>query len=209
MSTIRSVLGRLNKSMGNVTFSTWKGKNIAKQRVPERNTSNSPAQAAQRRKFAALAKLAGQLGPAIRVGFRVAATDKTEQNVFTKVNFDAVTDNGTEAVVDYTLLKVSSGTVAGVAGLNAVLVAVNGIVTVTWADNSDGNTALPTDVIYLEVINKETGKTWFKLGPANRAAGTAEVLVDVNQAAANLVAYAFFKRLTSTSTSPSAYDQVS
>lgn len=209
MAINRGVLGTQTGSMGGITASNWKGRNVYKQKVPARNGSNSPAQQLQRRKFAALAVLAGLFGPAIRRGFKVAASDVTEQNVFQKLNFDAVSDNGTTATVDYEMLRLSTGTVGAPAGFDVVVTPITGSINVSWADNSNGADALSSDMAQVVYIQKSTGQTYFNMYTDTRADGGGAGVIPFgpNISAADIQAYMFFKRATSVSTSPSAYAQ--
>lgn len=205
----RGVLGSQTGSMGGITASNWKGRNVYKQKVPSTNTSNSAAQAAQRRKFAALAKLAGLLGPAIRIGFNSSATKITEQNAFVKANFPAVTDNGTIATIDPTKLIFGQGIVGSAPITALVLSASQGNVEFTWPDNSNGTDSLPTDKAYLIVYDKLRGKAYVNGTDFTRS--TAGGILDdptlTGAQAANIEGYLFFKRATNTSTSPSTYRQ--
>lgn len=204
MAINRGVLGSQTGSMGGITASNWKGRNVYKQKVPATNSSNTPAQAAQRRKFAALAALSGLIGPAIRLGFNSSAASITEQNAFVKANFGAVTDDGTMSTIDYSMLKVSAGIVAPVVGLDFTYTSASGNVQFDWTDNSNGGDALPTDLAYLLVINTATGQVYTDYSGSMRSdAGGGTANIPAGLLPANLRGYVFFKRATNTSTSPS------
>lgn len=191
--------------MGGVTGSTWKGRNVLKQKVPANNTSNTASQSTQRSKFGVLAVLSGLFGPAIRIGFNTAAATITQQNVFQSVNAEAVSYVGGVATVDYALLKVSSGVVAGAIPTGAIWNASTGTMLVQWGDNSNGSDALPTDVAHTIAVNIVTGATFIPNKGETRD-NTEESTIWASQigtAAANIRVYLFFKRATSTATSPS------
>lgn len=195
--------------MGGITASNWKGRNVYKQKVPARNLSKTPAQSAQRRKFALLARLAGQLGPAIRLGFASAATSITAQNAFAKANHLHVTDDGTAAHLAYPQLSVSTGTIKEVSGFVAHYDAVGFSVKFNYTNNSNGTDALPGDTMHGVVIDKVTGDTWSQeLDTRADAPGTAAITVGSSHAVGNLVAYAFYKRANSQQSSPTAYSVV-
>lgn len=204
MSLLRSVLGTITQSMGGITATTWKGKNVLKQKVAANNTSNTPAQATQRRKFGKLAKLGGGLGPVVRIGLRVAAADVTEQNIFYTLNKDSVTDNGTVASINYSLVKVSTGNVGGVSGLTAAYDAVTGSLVIQVLDNSNGADALPTDLVSYAVIDTVTGIVYTSPNHTTREdlLGYAPIM-PAGRVPASFQVYAFFKRAANTSTSPS------
>ena len=204
----RGVLGTQTGSMGGITASNWKGRNVYKQKVPARNSSQTPAQLAQRRKFAALSRLSRLLGPAIRIGYRVAASTVTEQNVFFSANRDAVQDNGIATTVSYNSLEVSQGTVAPVRNLSVVYTAANGGLVWSWVSDPNGVDALLTDQLHIVILNKTTGYTEMLAVTDTRAETGHSVAIQTNMNPADLVAIAFFKRASNTSTSPSVNVQV-
>ena len=195
--------------MGGITASNWKGRNVYKQKVPATNSSNSPAQAAQRSRFAVLATLARVLGPAIRVGFRDQAAKMTEQNVFTKRNSSVITTGLPPTEIQMQQLQVSAGVVAGVAGLAVAVLA--GVAKFTWEDNSNGVDALPGDAFYVVIVspNGVFHTAGFSAGAAAREEGQVSVALDAAdvEQGGSFYAYAFFKRANSTAASPTAYAQ--
>jgi hypothetical protein len=208
MATTRSALGTFNGSIGDVTFSKWKHQNVVKQKVPARNTSKSPAQEAQRRRFALLAGIGGLLGPALRIGFRTAATKSTEQNVFQSLNSETVTDNGTVATIDMPMVRISSGTVGAVSGLTARYDGGTGELTIDYSDNSNGADALPSDIAVMAAYDSATKQAGVTFAADTRTnAKAAVVQMAAGLKAADISVFCFFKRASSTSASPSAYVQ--
>jgi hypothetical protein len=194
--------------MGGITASNWKGRNVYKQKVPATNASKTPAQQAQRRKFAVIAKLAGNIGPALRIGYNGAASKVTEQNAFITANFSAVSDNGTVATISYPALKMSTGTVGIAEVASAVYNATTGIIVVDLVDNSNGTDALPSDQAKFVIINTVTSQTFIPSPTVIRSDG-ANTNLDTapGMVAANLRVFTFMKRATSTATSPSITQQ--
>lgn len=207
MAIRTGVIGNLVQSMGGITFTNWKGRNVAKQQVPARNSSNSPAQAAQRRRFRILAKLGGSFGPAVRIGFRDAATEITEQNVFASVNYDLTSDNGTVASITYPGIKVSSGTVLEPLIASVTYTPGPQQMVVSVADNSNGTTGLPSDKLCVLVLSISTGETAFYSGPATRATGmNVQVPYPANNGLdSDFHVYIYMKRATATGTSDSRH----
>lgn len=201
MATVRSVIGSFTGSMGGVTFSKWKDKDVAKQKVPANNTSNTPAQSAQRSKFAVLAQLGGQLGDAVRVGFNMLATSSTEQNVFQSRNKAAVSYIGGVATITYPSIQVSAGNVPTVVISTASYSAATGEMAVEWTDNSDGNQAREGDQLYVALYDKVQNKAYIYPAVATRADGQAIVTIGPGHVGANMIAYFFLKREDSMNTS--------
>lgn len=205
MAINRGVLGTQTGSMGNITASTWKGRNVFKQKVPANNLSNTPAQSTQRRKFAALAKLAGILGAVVRVGYRALATSVTEFNLFQSNNKLAVTDNGAAAVVDYSMIKVSGGTVEALLDLDATYTQATGAMVVGWNPSANGGTSLAGDKIYVAAYDEASGLLRTAQGTVARSAGTVTLNFAAGTVLASAQVYAFAKRAGSTAASPSRH----
>lgn len=69
MARIRSLLGDIEGSAGQITFSKQNGKNILRQKVGS-NSSNSPAQQNTRSRFKLLADLFRRFGGAVQLGLK-------------------------------------------------------------------------------------------------------------------------------------------
>lgn len=204
MAINRGVLGSQTGSMGGITASNWKGKNVYKQKVPATNNSNSPAQLVQRSKFAALATLARLLGPALRIGYKSEAVNMTEQNVFTSKNFDAVSYADGVATVNLNALQISSGTVAPIQVTGVEIDGDTKMITVNWSPAADGVAALPTDKVYVIMANEDGRSQGMSLGVAPRSAGTVTFKAtrfEIGDIEPNGI-YVFAKRANSTACSP-------
>ena len=205
MARLRSVLGVFAGTMADVTFSSWKGKQVAKQKVPDNNTSNSPAQQVQRSRFRLLGILSRLLAPSLRLGFKTSATETTEQNVFVSRNNAAVTMVAGVATVDLTRLVVASGNVGPVAGLAGVYTPATGRLVITWTNNSNGADALPTDLVTVSALTANGGAVANLPLTASRSAAAAGTFLQLPMGlVANTIRlYAFAKRAVGPDASPS------
>lgn len=203
MAINRGVLGSQTGSMGGITASNWKGRNVYKQKVPATNSSNTPAQQVQRRKFAVLARLSGMYGSAIRIGYKSAAAKVTEQNAFVANNYASVYDDGTKSQVDITAIKMAQGTLLPPENLAAVGNDATRELTFTYRDNSNGYDALPTDRLVVCLFDNDMLNSAV-LQPAlgTRSAGTVKVVVPVGFEPSITQSRAFFMRPGTSSTSP-------
>lgn len=203
MATYRGIIGTFSQSAGDLTFTTWKGVKVAKQKVPARNSSNTPAQQAQRLRFSVLAQLAGQFGTMVRTGYKTSAVKKTEQNVFTSVNYGATSyDPNNGVTVDYSMLEVSAGTVEKPFNLTAEKIAGSPIVNVQWTPTVNGGSALGDDLLYVALLNTSTDRVdYISTGTKKRSDGQLMIDVDATFVANRYRAYAFFKRANSTGAS--------
>lgn len=210
MARIRSLLGDIEGSAGQITFSKQNGKNILRQKVGS-NSSNSPAQQNTRSRFRLLADLFRRFGGAVQTGLKKQG-DQSPYNRFVGLNFaNTQADAQNVASVDYTKLVLSNGAVKPLAGVSAALDAATGKVTVSFADNSNDNTALDTDLVKELVVNKATDRVVTSADEdSTRADGAVELEDDAltGAVAADLVALAFAYRANGSDASATSAAQV-
>ncbi|WBO86095.1 DUF6266 family protein [Hymenobacter yonginensis] len=210
MARIRSLLGDIEGSAGQITFSKQNGKNILRQKVGS-NSSNSPAQQNTRSRFKLLADLFRRFGGAVQLGLK-AQGGQSPYNRFVGQNFaNTQADAQNVATVDYTKLVLSGGAVEPLAGVSAALDAATGKVTVSFTDNSNGNTALDTDLVKALVVNKTTGRVVTAADEdSTRADGAVELEDDAltGAVAADLVVLAFAYRANGSDASATSAAQV-
>lgn len=103
------LLGKVTKSVGNVTMCYTNKQNIAKAKIFSRKDNPTPAVLDQRAKMKVLIELSRGLLPVVRKGF-VGIGNGTTSNAFVATNIGAVNvDEKHVATVDYERLKVASG----------------------------------------------------------------------------------------------------
>ena len=201
------MLGTIEGSAGGLTFSSQNGLNVLKPKVG-RNNSSSPAQQNTRARFKLLTDLFKRMGPAVRTGL-LKQGGLSGYNRFVQQNFfntEATPEN--VASIDYSKIVVSGGSVEPLAGVQAALNAATGVVTVSFADNSNGGLALDTDRVKVLLVDKTTGRA---VGPDDDDATRADGSVDIEaagQAAADLVVLAFAYRADNSDASPTSRAQV-
>ena len=170
MARIRSLLGDIEGSAGQITFTKQNGVNILRQKVG-RNSSNTPAQQAIRGRFKLLSQLYQSLATLVTLGLPKQG-GQSPYNRFVALNFPATAyDNATAtARVDMSLLTASqaSGAVDQLDNLEATVNA--GIVTGQWARDFGS----PADLVTAVVIDRRTNRT-FTSAPVRRDAGSVAV----------------------------------
>ena len=103
------LLGKVRKSVGNITLCYTRGKNIVRAKVFSRKDNPTPEILAQRAKMKTLVQLSRQLLPVIRKGF-VGIGKGSAANAFTSVNMSRVSvDERNVATVDFDRLLCASG----------------------------------------------------------------------------------------------------
>ncbi len=103
------LLGKVRKSVGNITTCIFNKENIAKAKIFTRKDVKTPEILAQRAKMKAIVNIARKLLPVIRKGF-VGVGRGTTSNAFTSLNISLVeVDEQYNTTVDFERLLCASG----------------------------------------------------------------------------------------------------
>ena len=103
------LLGKVRKSVGNITLCYTRGKNIVRAKVFSRKDNPTPEILAHRAKMKILVQLSRQLLPVIRKGFGGIGKGSAV-NAFTSLNMSRVSvDENNVATVDFERLLCASG----------------------------------------------------------------------------------------------------
>lgn len=107
----KKILGTPNGSVGDITFSGWKGKTVIKGKAENAYSDPTVTQQKNNTAFGLLVNLARQVRSLYLVGFKALAVGMSEYNVFmSKNNPTAVTGSTPETVaIDPALLTLSQG----------------------------------------------------------------------------------------------------
>lgn len=115
MSVVSNTLiGHASGSIGNATFSTWKGKNVLKSKATSVANPKTPGQLQQRMAFTKLLILFRFIPAIIKAGFKKLAVGKSEYNAFMAYNSVNAINRSTPGVATVIAanLKVAKGTIA-------------------------------------------------------------------------------------------------
>ena len=103
------LLGKVTKSVGNITLVYTKRKNIAKAKVFKRKDNPTPEILEQRAKMKTLVQFGRRILPVVRKGF-AGVVRGTAFNAFVALNMDKVSFGaGSVATIDYGRLLLASG----------------------------------------------------------------------------------------------------
>ena len=91
--TQNTLIGRSRGRIGNVVLSTWKGKNIAKQKPEIVANPRTANQQANRAKFVSLMAIGRMFRPIIQIGFKEYANKMSWLNRFMSTNNEAMSYN--------------------------------------------------------------------------------------------------------------------
>ncbi|MEJ7828451.1 MAG: DUF6266 family protein [Segetibacter sp.] len=139
--TQNTLIGRSSGSIGGVTFSTWKGINVAKSKATSVADPKTPAQLIQRRRMKNAVLLFKAFGSLLNTGFSEAATGQSAYNVFVSQNLKngSISDELTNLLNDPALFSISSGTLDNTPITTAVATATSDQATVNWDSVTAGN----------------------------------------------------------------------
>lgn len=158
MALVQNVLiGKAAGSVGNATFTTWKGKNVLKSKSTNNYSDPTQEQLNNNSKFSVMTAFARSILVYIQAGFKAMAVGKSEYNAFTQENPYSVTVTGAPGsyLVDTENIKVSKGPEfqEGIATATKTANGANQI-TIEWTANDFTRS---TDVLYGLLFERSTG----------------------------------------------------
>jgi hypothetical protein len=177
--TQNTLIGRTSGSIGGVTFSTWKGINVAKSKATSVADPKTPAQLAQRAKMANAVILFKALGSIANTGFVEGATGKSAYNVFVSTNIKngAIAAEPNNGLGNPAAFTISSGTLENTEITSATADSDAKTVVVNWAPALSGN-KLATDKASVVVINSLGRIIGKSINDAERSDGSIAVALD-------------------------------
>jgi hypothetical protein len=173
------LIGRSKQSMGGVTFTSWKGINVLKNKATSVANPNSPGQIQQRSAFAQVVLAFRQQPAAIRAGYKKLAVKKSEFNAFMAAALDEAFDFTVPGVATLlpALLVTSKGTIS-LTDLATATVdrSANTIVATFNATITQPGQAL-TDVALISAYNITQNKFTGEVSGDLRSTGTANIVL--------------------------------
>ena len=178
MGTIsQGILGGFSGKVGTVIGSTWKGINYMRSISTNVSSSNSPAQLAQRARFATVVKFLQPLTAYLRIGFKNQAIKMSGFNAASSYNLgNAISGVYPNYVIDYSKAMVSRGNLPG--ALNPDIDATTpSRVDFTWENNLLDSNAKSEDKVMVVVYNALKGQVVTVVGGNTRASGSQSILL--------------------------------
>jgi hypothetical protein len=159
MALVQNVLiGKANGSVGNATFTQWKGKNVLKAKAVNSYSDPTQEQLNNNSKFAVLTAFARIILSYIQLGFKAMAVGKSEYNAFTQENPYSLTVTGSPGsyIVDTENIKVSKGPEFQ-EGIATAVKSSSGadMIVIDWTPS---NFTRNTDIVYALAFNRTTGE---------------------------------------------------
>jgi|GEM_PF-3159547 len=206
--TQNTLIGRTRGSIGGVTFSSWKGLNVAKGKAENVQQPNTDAQLLQRSKMALTVNMYRAISSIVKTGFASMAVNMSEFNAFTSYNIKnavfALTP--TTAGVLYPQVVIARGTltetpISTVSGLAAAT-----DVNITYPATLAAPDQSLLDLSLAAVFNETSNEVNFLGGGSVRGDGSVDIPLTSPLASADILhVYLFFENENGTMVSDSVY----
>jgi hypothetical protein len=204
-----TLIGRSRRSVGGVTFSTWKGLNVAKSKPVSVANPKSPKQIMRRSILTQLVALFRMVPNGVDNGFRSLAIHMSPYNAFVGANAKNgfATDAPPAAAILYGNLVFAKGTIAPTAIVSAVASVAGASTIIDWDGSLLGVGQSVTDKANIVLINSTKGNAHSVTNDAVRTAGTMFVPEeDFAYSLGDVIrVYLFFTSTTNSSVSDSVY----
>lgn len=166
------ILGGISGTVGSVVGGSWRGIPYIRSKAPRRTDNPTPAQQAQRAKFALVGRFVYTLSSLLDFSCKAYAIRMTGTNsVVSYLMQHAITGTSPDFTLDFSKVLISRGELPGVLD-PAVVAAGNGMVRFSWTDNSDSNMASANDRAILVVHCPALQQSLYTTVGAYRRAGT-------------------------------------
>lgn len=192
--TQNTLIGKSRGSVGNTTFTKWKGLNVLKSKAVNNYSDPTQEQLSNNSKFAVMQAFMRSIATFIIAGFKAMAVNKTEYNAFSQENPYSRTIGGTspDYFVDPAEIIISKGPELPGSLVSAIGEDLNpNQITITWP----ADPTIPQDApIYVAIFDSTTGAL---LGSSTGVTTFGDLSVDVNATGIgpnwlDHVAYIFF-----------------
>lgn len=168
---INNIHGPFRGKLSNVTGTFWKGISVLRT-IPENyNDANTDIQQAHRSKVKLLTSYLSQFKHLIKIGFTAADPKKSAFNNALKHNFAAIEGTFPDYRINIEKLKLSIGKLENIWDPTIQHIEPNTI-SLTWADNSNNETAFATDQLHVCVISTDPPDVHINTTPVTRNATT-------------------------------------
>lgn len=207
--TQNPIIGRSKQSMGNNTFTTYKGLNVLKSKPFSVANPKTAGQRAQRNALAKLVAFYRALKVILNIGFKQAANPLSPYNWFIKNNLPSAIDVTDPDNVEFLWpnMVVSKGSLPITDITSATADESDSEVVVNWSSALSSPDFSATDKAYIMVFSEDTDEILVQSnGVITRNAGTATLTTTGTMAAGTDVAiYLFFVSADGLQVSDSVY----
>lgn len=189
----KGILGGLSGKVGNVVGGNVRGTDYLRS-LPTGNTNaNTILQQTQRMKFAAVINFLRPMKDIVRIGFKPEAGKLSGFNVAMSYNFHQALvgdyDQGFE--MNYEKVLIARGELPTIEGATIESTVARQL-DLTWEDNSAESLAGPEDALYVGIYNADQRIGQARINPAQRAVGSASILLPATYSGETIHCYAGF-----------------
>lgn len=171
------LIGASRKSMGNATFSNWKGLYVLKTKPISVANPQTDSQNQQRDAFRQMVLAFRNMPALVRKGFKELAIQKSEFNAFMSYNLRNAFDfsvSGTATLLPEEVL-ISKGTIASTPIISAVADRSNNTIVITTATTALQPGQSVTDVYLVGAYNETQEDFYGEVTTAARSTGTGSI----------------------------------
>jgi len=162
-------LGTFTGPIGNIIGSTWKGKQVIRQKETTERTNFSALQYRQQLKFSLLMKMLQPLTEFLKEGFSQDPSSMTRFNKAFSLNYrSAITGNYPYFQIDYSQVILGRGKLSGAAKISCTSPSA-GLLQCTWVNFGNDYNACPDDKAYLVTYCERLNHWSIQMGAADRA----------------------------------------
>lgn len=201
----QGILGGFNGKVGTVVGFSWKGRSVMRAIAQKVSNPKTDKQRTQRQRFQLVGKLVKGMSDAISMGFHPIQGNLTAQNVAMRYNLaNAIAGTYPTQTIDYTKVMISRGTLVNGANLKGT--SADGMISITWTDNSNIDNALTDDMVAVGVYNttKSEGLS-YATGKITRKNGGMTITLPERWKTDSFAAYISFVRADFSFASDSVY----
>ena len=206
--TQNTLIGRTRGSIGGVTFSKWKGLNVAKGKAENVQQPNTDAQLLQRSKMAIIVALYRSIASIVQTGFRSFAINMSEFNAFTSYNIKNALNptSPSTAELTYAAILVAKGALTSTSVSDMTGAAAQANVVLTFPPSLAAPDQSLLDGALAVVINETQRTSSFIGGLTTRGDGSSTVSMSEDLQAGDVIhGYLFFESENATEVSDSRY----
>lgn len=173
------LIGKTSGSIGGVTFSSWKGVNVAKSKPTVVANPDSDPQKAQRSAFTQIINIYRLLVAIVGLGFKQLAVKQSPYNAFCSVNLKDAFDTSVPptATFEPENLVISKGTIAKTAITSVSASEAAGDVDFNFPTSATGPGQSATDRPLMAVYNETQDEWAAAVGTATRTTGSDSLSV--------------------------------
>lgn len=206
MGSIREgVFGGFSGKVGNLVGSHWKSVDYMRTLPKPSTKAATEKQQVQRARFALAVKFARPISSLLDVGYRQQDSAMSGYNASVRqILKEAITGTYPDLQLDYSKIRISEGTLTGIANGKAVST-TPGSLQISWTDNTGDEGARSDDELAMLIVNPDKGTALFKSAAALRSTGTLTEVVPDTFSSDEVEVFAFFVGANGKEVSDSLY----